>query len=78
MHVAMYTALFSINIVPIEIFCLQNGVIIVLRPDLIDYETNQQFDIVIIAYDLVLPVNQRRQVRWDDSLTLRTTHILFN
>ena len=34
----------------------------VLRPDLIDYETNQQFDIVVIAHDLVLPVNQRRQV----------------
>ena len=45
----------------------QNGVIIVLRPDLIDYETNQQFDIVIIAYDLVLPENQRRQVRFADS-----------
>ena len=40
----------------------------VLRPDLIDYETNQQFDIVVIAHDLVLPENQRRQVRFGDSL----------
>lgn len=42
---------------------MQSGGIIVLRPDLIDYETNTQFDIVIIAHDLVLPENQRRQVR---------------
>ena len=36
---------------------------IVLRPDLIDYEANMQFDMVIVAYDLVMPVNQRRQVK---------------
>lgn len=34
----------------------------VLRPDLIDYETNTQFDLVITASDLVVPENERRTV----------------
>jgi phosphatidylserine synthase len=55
---------------------LQNGVITVLRPDLIDYETNQQFDIVVIAYDLVLPINQRRQVRFYDMTIINAQNIL--
>ena len=48
----------------------QAGVIIVLRPDLIDYEINQQFDLVIVAHDLVLPENQRRQVYKLSGLTV--------
>lgn len=33
-----------------------------MRPDLIDYETNTQFDLVITASDLVVPENERRTV----------------
>ena len=46
------------------------GAVIVLRPDLIDYETDPQFDLVIVAYDLVMPLNQRRQVNHIVRVTL--------
>ena len=48
------------------------GAVIVLRPDLIDYEMNAQFDMVIVAYDTVMPENQRRQVK----VVIRVTMIL--
>ena len=41
---------------------LQSGTVTVLRPDMIDYETTSQFDLIVTATDLVLPVNERRQV----------------
>ena len=43
-------------------FALQSGTVTVLQPDLIDYETNTQFDLVITASDLVVPENERRTV----------------
>ena len=57
--------------------CLQSGAIILLRPDLIDYETNTQFDLVVVAHDLVLPVNQRRQVSKVDSRTTLNLNVDF-
>lgn len=41
---------------------LQSGVVTILRPDLLDFESQQQFIVTIEAYDTVLPLNQRRQV----------------
>ena len=41
---------------------LQSGTVTVVRPDMIDYETTSQFDLVITATDLVVPESGRRQV----------------
>ena len=41
---------------------LQSGTVTVVRPDMIDYETTSQFDLVVTATDLVVPESRRRQV----------------
>ena len=41
---------------------LQSGTVTVVRPDMIDYETTSQFDLVVTATDLVVPESGRRQV----------------
>jgi len=43
-------------------YTVQSGTVTVVRPDMIDYETTSQFDLVITATDLVVPESGRRQV----------------
>ncbi len=46
------------------IYVLQSGAVSILRPDLLDYERQQRFELLIEVYDLATPINERRSVRF--------------
>lgn len=49
----------------------------ILRPDLLDYEGQREFTVVIEAYDLVTPVNERRHVREGVGFVPSLNHLVF-